>query len=126
MLTNLPIVKDKLIADLQPLDSKLSFTATSNSTPASFPTLNINSLGEPQTEDDLDMSKQNAIISTIELKAYSTKSLDKATALMSKAGDTMISMGYSLIYGPATLNDTSPYCVVARFRRTVADGDISN
>lgn len=124
MINVIGTVKDKLIADLQPLDRNLQFTSTSDSAPQSLPTLNVNQLGNPTTAEDLEMSTENAIISTIELKAYSGKTLDKATALMGKASDSMLSMHYQRIYGIATLSDVSPYCVVARFRRTVGSGDI--
>ena len=107
-------------------DKKLNFTSGRNGTPADFPTLNVDSLGEPQTADNLEGTTQNAIISTIELKAFTNTTLNDARILMDKAGDIMIAMRYSLIYGPEVLNDTSPYCMIARFRRTIGSGDIEN
>lgn len=101
----------------------LNLTSVSDDTPSSFPTLNVNSLGEPQIDDDLDSIEQKAIISTIELKAYTDTTLTDAKALMNYAGDVMIGMRYALIYGTEILSDVSPYCVIARFRRTVASGD---
>ena len=50
--------------------STLNMTSTRNSTPAKFPTLNVDSLGEPLPADDLEHKKQKAIISNLELKAY--------------------------------------------------------
>lgn len=105
-------------------EQTLNFTSVSDGTPSEFPTLNVNSLGEPQAEDDLDMSEQNAIISTIELKAYTNTKLTDARNLIDKAGDVMIGMRYRLVYGPVALSDTSPFCVVARFQRLVGSGDI--
>lgn len=100
-------------------------TSTRNGTPAKFPTLNVDSLGEPSTADDTERV-QNAIISTIELKAYTTTTLADARNLMDKAGNVMLSMGYSLIYGPEDISSGSIFIMVARFRRTVGTGDIEN
>lgn len=104
----------------------LNMTSTRNSTPAKFPTLNVDSLGEPSAADDLEHNKQNAIISTIELKTYTTTTLTDARTLMDKAGDIMLSMGYMLIYGPEDISTGSIYTMVARFRRTFGAGDIEN
>lgn len=104
----------------------LNMTSTRNGTPAKFPTLNVDSLGEPSTADDLEHRVQNAIISTIELKAYTNTSLTDARTLMDKAGDVMLSMGYTLIYGPEDISTGSIYTMVARFRRTVGAGDIEH
>lgn len=104
--------------------STLNMTSTRNGTPAKFPTLNVDSLGEPSTADDFEHKTQNAIISTIELKAYTTTTLTDARNLMDKAGDIMLSMGYTLIYGPEDISTGSIYTMVARFRRTFGAGDI--
>lgn len=104
--------------------STLNMSSTRNGTPAKFPTLNVDSLGEPSTADDLEHKTQNAIISTIELKAYTTTTLTDARTLMDKAGDVMLSMGYALIYGPEDISTGSINIMVARFRRTVGAGDI--
>ena len=106
--------------------STLNMTSTRNGTPAKFPTLNVDSLGEPSTADDLEHMTQNAIISTIELKAYTTTTLTDARTLMDKAGDVMLSIGYTLIYGPEDISTGSIYTMVARFRRTVGAGDIEH
>lgn len=104
----------------------LKMTSTRNGTPAMFPALNVDSLGEPSTDDDLEHIRQNAIISTIELKAYTNTSLTDARNLMDKAGDAMLSMGYTLTYGPEDISTGSIYIMVARFRRTVGAGDIEH
>lgn len=101
----------------------LNMTSTRNGTPAKFPTLNVDSLGEVSTADDLEHKSQNAIISTIELKTYSNNTLTEARNIMDKAGDVMISMGYTLIYGPEDISDTN-HVMVARFRRLWGGGDI--
>ena len=106
--------------------STLNMTLTRNSTPAKFPTLNVDSLGEPSTADDMEHKTQNAIISTIELKAYTNTSLTDARNILDKAGDVMLSMGYSLIYGPEDISTGSIYTMVARFRRTFGVGDVEN
>lgn len=104
----------------------LNMTSTRNGTPAKFPTLNVDSLGEPSTADDMEHKTQNAIISTVELKAYTNTSLTDARTLMDKAGDVMLSMGYLLIYGPEDISTGSIYTMVARFRRTFGAGDIEH
>lgn len=106
--------------------SSLNMSSARNGTPAKFPTLNVDSLGEPSTADDLEHKKQNAIISTIELKAYTNTSLTDARNILDKAGDVMLSMGYSLIYGPEDISTGSINTIVARFRRTVGAGDIEH
>lgn len=113
-------------ADAPYSEKSLNMTSTRNGTPAKFPTLNVDSLGEPSTADCLKGDKQCAIISTIELKAYSNKTLTEARNIMDNAGDVMISMGYSLMYGPEDISDASCKAIVARFRRIVGGGDIKN
>ena len=106
----------------------LNMTSTRNGTPAKFPTLNVDSLGEPSTADDLEHVKQNAIISTIELKTYcvGSEKITSARNYMDKAGDVMLSIGYSLIYGPEDISSGDKGIMVARFRRTFGAGDIEN
>ena len=104
----------------------LKMTSTRNGTPAAFPTLNVDSLGEPSTADDLEHKKQNAIISTIELKAYTNTTLTDARNILDKAGDVMYQMGYDHVYGPEDISTGSINIMVARFRRTVGAGDIEH
>jgi len=110
---------DGLIADFP----KLNMTSVSQIVPTQFPTLNVNSLGEIQTADDLEMTEQNAIYSTIELKAYSNTKLSEARNILDKAGDIMLSMHYQLTMGVEVLQDSAPFCVVARFRRFIGSND---
>ena len=106
----------------------INVTFSRNSSPSKFPTLNMDSLGEPSTADDLECVQQNAIISTIELKTYciGDKKITDARNYMDKAGDVMLSMGYSLIFGPEDISDSQTNIIVARFRRVVGGGDIKN
>ena len=99
-------------------------TSTRNGTPAKFPTLNVDSLGEPSTADDLEHKTQNAIISTIELKAYTNTSLTDARNILDKAGDVMYQMGYDHVYGSEDISAGNINIMVARFRRTFGAGDI--
>jgi hypothetical protein len=101
----------------------LNLTSTSESTPSEFPTLNVNSLGEPTKDTDLEQLDQATILSTVELRAYSNSTLSETQTLIDNAGNVMMSMRYSLIYGPTTLSDVKPYCKLARFRRIVGNGD---
>ena len=104
----------------------LNMTSNRNGTPAKFPTLNVDSLGEPSTADDLEHKTQNAIISTIELKAYTNTTLTDARNILDKAGDLMYQMGYDHVYGPEDISAGSTNIIVARFRRTFGAGDIEN
>lgn len=119
----------KLDSDAPYYGKTLDITGTRNGTPMTFPTLNIDSLGELSTADCLNNTRQNAIISTIELKAYTNipsggGGMTDARNLMSKAGDIMLSMGYSLIYGPDSDDSSGSYNIVtARFRRFVGGND---
>lgn len=99
-------------------------TSTRNGTPAKFPTLNVDSLGEPSTADDLEHKTQNAIISTIELKAYTNTTLTDARNILDKAGDVMYQIGYDHVYGPEDISAGEINIMVARFRRTFGAGDI--
>ena len=104
----------------------LNMTSTRNGTPAKFPTLNVDSLGEPSTADDFEHKTQNAIISTIELKSYTNTSLTDARNILDKAGDVMYQMGYDHVYGPEDISAGDINIMVARFRRTFGAGDIEH
>ena len=54
------------------------------------------------------------------------KKIADARNYMDKAGDVMLSMGYSLIYGPEDISFGDKGIMVARFRRTFGAGDIEN
>lgn len=133
MLSVRTLVNSRLIAKLKE-DAGASYptlnvTGTRNGSPRTFPTLNVDSLGEVSTGDDLEHIKQNAIISTIELKTYAIGKSGRIVAarqIMDKAGDVMLSMGYSLIYGPEDISSGDIGIMVARFRRTVGTGDIEH
>lgn len=118
-------LQDRLVTDSDaPYHGKtLKFTSVSSRTPDVFPTLAVVSLGEPTTGNDIEGTVQVGIISTVELKAYTNTSLNDAKKLLDNAGDVMMIMGYQLTFGIETLQDTKPYCVVARFRRVVGAGD---
>ena len=122
-------VNSRLIAKLStdtgaPYKNKtLKFTSVNQCVPTVFPTLNIVSLGEPQTENDLERFTQNFIISTIEIKGYSNTAYTSAYDLVDLAGDVMVSMGYELIAGIEDISDSTAKIAMARFRRTVGSGD---
>ena len=109
-------------------DAKLNITYTKNGSPSKFPTLNMDSLGEPSIADDLEHVRQNAIISTIELKTYcvGSKGITSARNYMDKAGDVMYQMGYDHVYGPEDISVGEINIMVARFRRTFGAGDIED
>ena len=105
----------------------INVTFSRNGSPSKFPTLNMDSLGEPSAGDDTERV-QNAIIATIELKTYcvGSEKITSARNYMDKAGDVMLSMGYSLIYGPEDISSGDKGIMVARFRRTFGAGDIEH
>lgn len=113
----------KTDADAPYYGKDLFFSSTNQGTPAEMPCLNIVSLGEPQTGNDLEHNAQNFIISTIELRSYDKKSITNAIKLLDLAGDVMISMRYELIMGIEDISDSSAKIAVARFRRLVGAGD---
>ena len=133
MLSVKSIVDDRLRTKLKtevtaPYHNDTGFRITDviSNSPTSFPTLFVNSLGEPSVSDDLEHKTQVAILSTVELKAYTdhnTGTLTDARKLINKAGDIMLSMGYELFFGPQNMSTDTVNCVVARFRRTVGNGD---
>ena len=53
-----------------------------------------------------------------------SEKITSARNYMDKAGDVMLSMGYSLIYGPEDISSGDKGIMVARFRRTFGAGDI--
>ena len=123
-------VNSRLIAKLStdtgaPYKNKtLKFTSVNQCVPTVFPTLNIVSLGEPQTGNDLERFTQNFIISTIEIKGYHNTTYATAYDLVNLAGDVMVSMGYELIAGIEDISDSTVKIAMARFRRTVGAGDV--
>lgn len=102
----------------------LDFTAVSSNAPTVFPTLSVVSLGEPTYGNDISGTVQPGILSTVEIKSFTNSTLNDSTKLLDLASDVMLSMGYIMFYGQATLSDVKPFCKVARFRRVVGDGDI--
>lgn len=117
------IAKLKTDADAPYHDKNLFFSSTNQGTPAELPCLSIVSLGEPQTENDLEQNTQNFILSTIELRGYDSKTYNNAYNLVDKAGNIMVGMRYSLIMGIEDISDSSAKIAVARFRRLVGSGD---
>lgn len=121
-------LKSRLLTDTDaPYYGKtLNLTSTSSSTPTAFPTLNVDSLGEPSMYNDLEHNHQNCIMSTIELKAYTAKTgstLEAARTILAKATDLMTEMRYEKFFGDQDVSTSSYNCVVARFRRYAGDGD---
>lgn len=120
------IMVERLIDDIDApyKDSGLNIVSTSDKTPDEFPTLSVVSLGETTAASDLEGREQAAILSTLELKAYTDTTLNDASGLMDEAGSILVSLGYDVRFGPETLSDIRPYCKVARFRAFVGAGDI--
>ena len=134
-MTDIFSVKEKIYARLNQrllqdedapyTEESLQVTATKKGIPTKFPTLNVDSIGETSTADDLEKTQQNAIVSTIELKVHTDTTLEEASEILDRAGDVMIAMGYSVIQGPEDVSESN-HVMSARFRRTVGDEDIKN
>lgn len=124
------LVNARLLAKLK-TDSGAKWTTLKlvssdvSSSPTSYPCLFVNSLGEPTSGSDFQ-GDQCYIESTVELQAFSDASPNgsatEARKLLSDAGDVMLGMGYQLTSGPYDLNN-GYFRVVARFTRTIGDGD---
>ena len=100
---------------------------TYQDTPASFPYMFFNQIGNESTADDLDNS-DNAVNTTVEITFYATGAtrLSTCKSLMATADEKMRSMGFRRIYGPkqiTNISDTSICRYVARFSRVIGSND---
>ena len=111
------------IASLRTTYPNLNISSVSANEPTTFPTLGVKTLGETQLANDLEMTTQNAIRSTVELKVWTNDKMANAYRIINDAGDILIAHHYELTFGVEQLSDKSPYCVVARFTRVICSND---
>lgn len=94
-----------------------------NSLPTSLPCVSIRQLGNEMAAKDLQ-NKENAVISTIEIKTFSDVDLNVAREMMGISSDEMLKFGYERIYGPEEMDiSLTIFCMVSRFRRLVGGGE---
>lgn len=102
-----------------------NITSASNNSPTRFPVLMVDQTDDRSTAEDLE-NTENAVLSVMELQAYSNKNLTEARSVISAGSDAMRRMGYQRRMGPQQIqNVASPnvFRVVARFERFVGDGE---
>lgn len=120
------IVFTRLTGNNSQLSCYLKGSGTSyKATPAEFPYLYLRTLGQPTSASDLE-NHQKAVMADFEITIYTTDYSSKARKLLELAGDIMMSMGFQLTTGPYEIENTAGTGVhrwLARFSRTVADGD---
>ena len=99
-------------------------TALRNELPSEFPTLYLHELSPLEQGQDLENDHINSVLHTVEIKVFSNKSEKEVKDIMTAAIAEMKKLRYSVVVfpDPTTTNNTSSG--VARFRRTISDGDI--
>lgn len=100
---------------------------TYKSTPQKMPFLYFKVLGSPTICKDLD-NNENAISLSIEIKVYTsgTNAMADAEKIFALANDRLFEMGFDRYYGIEpieNINDTTITQLIARYRRTVCEGD---
>ena len=98
-------------------------TSTDGSPPA-FPYAGFKQLDNATTADDLE-NNENAVTSTIEITAYSSKNLTEAKNIAGLAADTMRELGYRRTgpFAPGNVADTNIYRVIYRYSRVIGVGE---
>lgn len=115
---NLKTKKDALYPDLT------CTTASTSEIPSKFPTLYLHELSPLEMGQDLENTDINSILHSVEIKVFSNKSEVEVRNIMASAISEMKKLRYSvtLFPDPTTTNKVSS--AVARFRRSIAQGDI--
>lgn len=99
-------------------------TASTTEMPSKFPTLYLHELNPLEQGQDLENNEINAVMHSVEIKVFSNKNETEVRNIMASAIAEMKKLRYSvtLFPDPTTTNKISS--AVARFRRTIAKGDI--
>jgi len=100
-------------------------TVMADSSPSKFPFLSVNQLNNRSTGEDFE-NGENAVISDIELQAYSLASVSESRLIIARANDEMRKMGYHRTAGGSEVKnvaDTKVKRILARYRRTISSGD---
>lgn len=101
---------------------------TYQDTPASFPYMFLNVIGNESTADDTS-NNENAVNTTVEITMYATGATKLTTCknLMATADDKMRSMGFRRIFGPqqiTNITDTTICRYLARYNRIIGSDDV--
>lgn len=99
-------------------------TATVSGAPPQLPVLEVSQLDASDFSVDLEVSDA-AVRVHMELTAYSSVSLTEARNVSNIAREAMRQMGFACDYGPRPVPNMNVniYRVVARYSRTIGDGD---
>ena len=100
-------------------------TSANSDSPPLFPCIMVDQIDNPDVAEDLENS-ENAVESTIEIQAYSNKSLTESRKIINIACDAMRQMGYRRRMGPKQVTNAGNskiFRMVARFTRVVGSGE---
>ena len=117
-------VENRVLSNVKTFISDICQTVQNDNkkSPPNFPAVSVEQIDNADAAVDLENS-ENAVISTIEIQAYSNKNITEAKIIINKACDAMRIMGYERQYGPSKVSnaeDTNIYRMVARFQRIVS------
>lgn len=102
-----------------------NITSTNSDGQPELPALLVDQIDNPDVAEDLENS-ENAVESTIEIQAYSNKSLTESRKIINIACDAMRQMGYRRRMGPkqvANAGNSKIFRMVARFARVIGSGE---
>lgn len=100
-------------------------TSANSDSPPLFPCILVDQIDNPDAAEDLENS-ENAVESTVEIQAYSNKSLTESRKIINIACDSMRQMGYRRRMGPKQMTNAGNsriYRMVARFTRVIGSGE---
>ena len=100
-------------------------TSANSDSPPLFPCIMVDQIDNPDVAEDLENS-ENAVESTIEIQAYSNKSLTESRKIINIACDAMRQMGYRRRMGPKQVTNAGNskiFRMVARFSRVIGSGE---
>lgn len=106
-------------------DSCTNVQADSTRTPVELPAASVVQLEAPERATCLE-NYENAIFSSVEVQAFSNKSLEESKQIMAECCDAMRLMGYSRYSGPFKVDnaqDKNVHRMVARFSRLIGYGE---
>ena len=120
-------VENRVLTNVKTYISDVCQTVQNDSSkrPASFPSVSVEHIDNPDTAVDLE-NAENAVVSMIEIQSFSNKNITEAKTIINKACDGMRIMGYVRQYGPKRVQnaaDTNIFRMVARFCRIVSSVD---
>ena len=120
-------VSNRILTNIKSYISDIcqNIQSSSSKSPPGLPALSVEQIDSSDAALDLENS-ENAVISVIELQAFSNKSITEAKKVINMACDGMRFMGYVRTYGPKEVknaSDTNIYRMVARFKRIVSSVD---